>query len=105
MPYHNWTKQEINLLSSTVKKHGLNWAIIQKNYFPEFNVISVKNKYYAVAHEIMVRRQERAASGQSASQDEQVVQKSQEQVKNESNTLSEEDLLQQIRTILAKQQQ
>ncbi|CAL6011772.1 Conserved_hypothetical protein [Hexamita inflata] len=105
MTYHNWTKQEISLLSKAVKKHGLNWAIIQRTYFPEFNVISIKNKYYAVAHEIMVRRQEKAASGQSTSQDEQVVQKSQEQIKNESSIFSEDDLLKQIRIILTQNQQ
>ncbi|CAL6029934.1 Myb-like_DNA-binding domain-containing protein [Hexamita inflata] len=105
MPYHNWTKQEINLLSSAVKKHGLKWEIIQNNYFPEFNTISVKNKYYAVTHEILKRRKDNAQNAQSATQDKQIVNKTQQQAKNESNTLSEDDILQQIRMILDQPQQ
>ncbi|CAL5982523.1 Myb-like_DNA-binding domain-containing protein [Hexamita inflata] len=98
MTYHNWTKQEINRLSKAVKKHGLNWAIIQKTYFPEFNVISVKNKYYAMAHEIMARRQEKE-SGLLSGSDQEI----QQQMKQ--NVLSEEDVLDKIKQILTQKVQ
>ncbi|CAL6007927.1 Myb-like_DNA-binding domain-containing protein [Hexamita inflata] len=57
MSYHKWTKEEEKMLSNAVSKYGLNWSAINKNSIPNIDPICLKNKYYAVVHNIKMRQQ------------------------------------------------
>ncbi|CAL6011744.1 Myb-like_DNA-binding domain-containing protein [Hexamita inflata] len=97
MTYHKWTKEEERRLSDGVKYYGLNWEAIQRYCFPQFNATSLKNKYYAVVHHIMVKRQAKAESSQ------EVKSSSDASNKSESVVTTEEDILARIRMIIEGQ--
>ncbi|CAL6007869.1 Myb-like_DNA-binding domain-containing protein [Hexamita inflata] len=105
MTYHKWTKEEERRLSDGVKYYGINWEAIQRYCFPQFNATSLKNKYYAVVHHILVKRQ--AEGSQEVKNCSDIASKSESLVasasKNVWATTSEEDVLMRIRMIIEGQ--
>ncbi|CAL6083485.1 Myb-like_DNA-binding domain-containing protein [Hexamita inflata] len=97
MTYHKWTKEEERRLSDGVKYYGLNWEAIQRFCFPQFNATSLKNKYYAVVHHILVKRQAKAESSHDVKSSSDATNKS------ESVVTTEEDVLARIRMIIEGQ--